>query len=214
MTLSPHEPRSAQDVAVWVRERTAAVDEFREVYDASQAHRIEHGGDCTVYPSSVGPLLGTLARISGAQRLLEIGCGLGYGALCMARGSGDLATVDTIERDDGHAALARANFERHGVSHRVQILAGDALEVLATLTMPYGFMFIDSDPDEYAASFDHLIRLLAPDGLLVTSNLFLAQYAPDIPGLEEAAQYRERISSDPQLRTVFLPSGLALTVRR
>ena len=100
------------------------------------------------------------------------------------------------------------------MSHRVQILAGDALEVLATLTMPYGFMFVDSDPDEYAASLAHLIRLLAPDGLLVTSNLFLAQYAPDIPGLEEAAQYRERISSDPQLRTVFLPSGLALTVRR
>lgn len=213
MTLPPHEPGSSAEIAGWVRDRTRDHDEFADVYDASEAHRVEHGGDCTVYPSSVGPLLGTLAAAMHPKRILEVGCGLGYSALWLARGSAPGVVVETIESDPAHAALARAQFDRHGLASRITVREGRAIDVLPKLTGQYGVIFSDGDPDEYAASLEHFIRLLTPGALLITSNLFLAQYAPDIPGLDQATEYRERILDDARLRTAFLASGLALSVR-
>jgi predicted O-methyltransferase YrrM len=43
-----------------------------------------------------GPLLGVLAAATGAERILELGTGLGYSALWLAE---DGAHVDTIEQD-------------------------------------------------------------------------------------------------------------------
>src|SRR4051812_42854285 len=100
------EPTSAQAVGEWIRLNVDSRDKFRGVYAASEAHRLEHGADCDVYPSSSGPLLGALVAASGAKHILEIGCGLGYSALWLADGSGPDGTVETCEKDAWHARLA------------------------------------------------------------------------------------------------------------
>lgn len=85
--------------------------------------------------------------------------------------------------------------------------------MLPALAPPYGLVFCDGDPDAYPGDFDHVVRLLAPGGLLVTSNLFLGVHVPDAPYLAQAAAYRERLLSDPALETAILPGGLALSVK-
>jgi len=50
------------------------------------------------------PILAVLAATIRAERILEVGCGLGYSALCLAHGSG--ALVETIDRDPEHVRLA------------------------------------------------------------------------------------------------------------
>ncbi len=93
------------------------------------------------------------------------------------------------------------------------MLQGSATDVLPRIEPGYEFIFWDGDPDQSLAALAEFLRLLAPGGTLVTSNLFLAQYAPNLPGLDQAAEYRRRILNHPSLRTAFLPSGLALSVR-
>ena len=107
------EPRTADAVTAWVRAH--ARDRFADVYAASEAHRLEHGDTCTVYASSNGPLLATLAAACGARRVLEVGTGLGYSALHLAEGSSPGGVVHTIERDASHAELARAQIEALGM---------------------------------------------------------------------------------------------------
>ena len=207
------EPTTREAVAAWIAAETRAHDPYAAIYDASEQHRINHGPDCDVYASSSGPLLGAIAAAIGAKRILEIGCGLGYSALCLADGAGPDGTVETCEHNPEHAALARTNFDQSAIGKRITILPGHARDLLPKLTAAYDLIFADGDPDEYLADLEHFIRLLRPGGTLITSNLFLGVYIPDAPWLADVAEYRRRILEDPRLRTTFLPDGKALTIR-
>ncbi len=214
MPLPPGEPTTPEAVTAWVSQQTSARDPFAHIYRASEEHRLEHGPGCTVYPTGSGPLLGTLAAAAAARRILEVGCGLGYSALWLALGSSPDGRVDTIEQDSSHADLARKNFHDLGYGQRITVHLGRGSDALPRLAEPYDFLFCDGDVDEYLANLEQFLRLLRPGGLLVTSNLFLGQYAPDLPGLDQAAAYRLSILDDRRLLTAFLPGGLALSVRR
>lgn len=214
MPIPAGEPDSPELVANWVNEQARARDPFAHVYRASEEHRQNHGPDCTVYPTASGPFLGTLAAATGARRMLEVGCGLGYSSLWLAFGSSPDGLVETVEQDAGHIELAQRHFEQEDCTQRVTVHQGRGAEVLAGLSGPYDLIFCDGDIDEYMVDLDHFLRLLRLGGLLVTSNLFLAQFAPDIPGLDQAAEYRRRILDDQRLITAFLRTGMALSVRR
>jgi predicted O-methyltransferase YrrM len=203
------EPASAEEVAAWIAEAAQRRDRYEGVRRASHEHRLEHGHGCTVYPTSSGPLLGLLATAVGGGRVLEVGTGLGYSALWLAAGG---AAVETIERDPLHAELAQANLAARGVDAEIEV--GDALDAVRTREGSYDLVFCDADPVGYADLLDEFLRLLRPGGLLVSANLFLAQFAEDIPGLDELARYRRRILDDERLETAFVPGGMALSLRR
>jgi predicted O-methyltransferase YrrM len=213
MPLPANEPTSQAAVAAWISGQMRAHDRYESVYDASERHRVEHGGDCDVYPSANGPLLGALAAAVRANRILEVGCGLGYSALWLADGAGPDSTVDTCEKEPLHAEIARRQVAQHEAGRRITIHAGRALDVLAGLRGTYDVIFADGDPDEYLADLQHFQRLLKVGGTLITSNLFLGVYVPDAPWLADAVEYRRRVLDEPWLRTVFLPDGKALSVR-
>jgi predicted O-methyltransferase YrrM len=206
------EPTSAESVAEWIETAKRQRDPFEHVRLASHDHRESHGADCSVYPTSSGPLLSVLAGAVGAQRILEVGCGLGYSALCLAQGSNRL--VETIERDATHARLAEETIMREGYADRVRVLRGRGADVLPRLDGPYDLIFSDGDPEEMAFDLEHFLRLLRRVGLLVSANLFLAQFVRDLPGIEQMAEYRHRILDDEQLLTVIAPGGIASSLAR
>ncbi len=211
--MTQDELTTPEAIASWIAENTRSRDRFASVYDASEAHRIEHGGECDVYPTGSGPLLGALVAACGGQRVLEVGCGLGYSALWLAHGCRPDGIVETCEKSPAHAELAHKHFRKHGVESRVTIHVGRAADVMPRMAEGIDFIFCDGDPDQYLADLEQFIRLLKPGGTLVTSNLFLGQYVPDAPWLEESAAYRLRVLDDPRLETAFLPRGLALSVK-
>ena len=206
------EPTSPASVADWIAAAERERDPFEHVRRASHKHREAHGAGCSVYPTSSGPLLSVLAAAVGAERILEVGCGLGYSALCLARGSSGL--VETIERDADHARLAEETIAGERYGDRIRVVAGRGADVLPTLAGPYDVIFSDGDLEEMPLDLDHFLRLLRPAGLLVSANLFLAQFVPDLPGIEQMAEYRRRILDDERLLTAIVPAGLALSFRR
>jgi predicted O-methyltransferase YrrM len=206
------EPTSPETVAAWIDTAQREHDPFERVRRASHEHREKHGPGCTVYPTSSGPLLAVLAATIRAERILEVGCGLGYSALCLAHGSG--ALVETIERDAEHERLAELEIARAGDGDRIRVISGQAADILPGLSGPYDLIFSDADPEEMPIALDHFLRLLRPRGLLVSANLFLAQFVTDLPGIEEMAQYRKRIVDDERLLTAIVPGGLALSCLR
>jgi predicted O-methyltransferase YrrM len=201
------EPTSAEAVHTWIEEH--ARDRYRHVRDASVRHREEHGRGCTVYPTSSGPLLGVLVEATGARRVLELGTGLGYSALWLAHAG---ARVETIEQDEGHAALAREAFAREGAA--IEVHLGRGAEVLPTLEPGYDVVFSDGEPVEFETDLDEFERVLRAGGLLVSANLFLGQYSADVDGLEHAAAYRLRLLDEDRYTSTILLDGLALSVLR
>jgi predicted O-methyltransferase YrrM len=202
------EPASPEAVATWIADASRRQDPFEDVRRASHEHRVEHGFGCTVYPSNEGPLLRVLASAVRAKHVLEIGTGLGYSTLCLAA---DGARVKTIERDPVHAELAGQNLAAHGVA--AEVVVGRALDVVPQLDGAYDLVFCDADPVGYESLLDELHRVLRLGGLLVSANLFLAQFADGISGLDELARYRDRLLGEERFRTAFVPGGMTLSVR-
>ena len=213
MAMPRKEPKTAKAVQRWVDENNGKHDRFAHVAQKYDGHRASHG--CyDVYPYPNGPLLGTLAAAHHAQRIVEVGGGLGYSALWFAYGAGTDSRVESVECDADHAALARAHFKAAGLSERITILNGTGATVLPTLKDSYDLAYFDTDPAESLIDLEQFTRLLKPGGLLISANLFLGQYAPDLPGLEKTAEYRERILDSARWLTSYLPDGTALSVKR
>ncbi len=118
-----------------------------------------------------GRLLGLLARISGARRVLEIGTLAGYSTICLARGIGPDGRVVTCEYEPRHAEVARANLARAGVSDRVEVIVGAALNTLGTLDGPFDMFFIDADKENNPAYVEAAVGLAAPGALIVVDNV-------------------------------------------
>ncbi|HEX3938631.1 MAG TPA: class I SAM-dependent methyltransferase [Xanthobacteraceae bacterium] len=144
-----------------------APDLFAKIRTATNTHRGKHG--CNAYPYDNGPLLGALAGVANARRILELGTALGYTALSFAAGARD-ATVDTVERDPEHVVLARENIAAAGMDHRITVHEGDFAAVLPTLDPGYDVAFFDGGTP-VSALHKTLRGLLRTGGTLITANL-------------------------------------------
>ncbi len=197
----------------WLAAQASTVDPFDHIRQASEAHRQQHGAACTVYPTSRAPLWGVVAGAIRANRILEIGTGLGYSALWLAYGAPE-ANVSTIEVDPDHAALARANVRKAGYANRIKIANTRAIGFLADYDEQVDVIFCDGDLDEYGDYPAHFMRLLRVGGLLITANLFAGWYTPDMPGLDSAIAYRNQTLGDQRLLTTFIgANAISLRIR-
>jgi predicted O-methyltransferase YrrM len=211
--MVPTEPKSPEEVQQWIEEHTKKCDRFGHIAARYDSHRAAHG--CyDVYPYPNGSLLGALAATHRAQRIIEVGCGLGYSALWFAYGAGPGSVVESIERDPQHAAIARDHFTAEGLNDRIKIHEGLGATILPALKDNYDLAYFDTDPSESLVDLEQFERLLEPGGLVISANLFLGQYAPDLPGLEKTAEYRQRILDSARWLTTFLPDGTAISVKR
>src|SRR5262245_17199972 len=81
-----------------------------------------------------GKLVQMLAEMVGAKRILEIGTLGGYSTIWLARGLAEGGSVVTLEAQEKHAAVARKNIERAGLSKQVEIVVGLARETLPKIS--------------------------------------------------------------------------------
>jgi caffeoyl-CoA O-methyltransferase len=122
-----------------------------------------------------GKLLHFLARLCGANRILEIGTLAAYSTIWLARALPATGQVVTIEADPAYAKIARANLKRAGVQHQVSIRVGRALDVLPAIEAegahPFDMIFIDADKPPYAEYLEWALRLSRPGSLIVADNV-------------------------------------------
>ena len=122
-----------------------------------------------------GKLLQILAQIVRASSILEIGTLGGYSTIWLARGLRPGGRVVTLEVDPKHAAVAKANFARAGLSRAIDLRVGNALETLPLLARESGgkfdLIFIDADKANNAAYFDWSLQMSHPGTLIVVDNV-------------------------------------------
>lgn len=122
-----------------------------------------------------GKLLHLLARMSAARNVLEIGTLGGYSTIWLARAVGPSGHVLTLEYAPAHAEVARANLERAGLSERVEVRVGAALESLPAIEReglaPFDLVFIDADKENNAAYVRWALALSHPGTVIVVDNV-------------------------------------------
>ncbi len=169
-------------------------------------------------------LLKVILSYGKPERILEIGCAIGFSAVLMAEYTPRETLVTTIEKDTARAMQARENFARAGVSDRVTLLEGDAADILKTLEGPYQLIFMDAAKGQYPIFLEDALRLLAPGGMLVSDNvlqegeLLESHYAVQRRNrtiYKRMREYLYTLQHTEGLITTVLPvaDGAALTVK-
>jgi caffeoyl-CoA O-methyltransferase len=175
--------------------------------------------------AEVGLFLHVLAVAIGARRVLEIGTGVGYSGIWLARALPGDGWLVSVERDPARAQAAAENFARAGVHDRAHVLVGDARRVLSKVSGPFDVIFNDGDKRQHEVVHERLVDLVRPGGVIVTDNIlwggevvpgYATQAVRDAEATRAVAAYNERLAADPRLVTAIVPlrDGVAISVRR
>jgi predicted O-methyltransferase YrrM len=146
-----------------------------EVLDATLTASDAAGLPAIAVTASQGKLLQLLARIVGARRILEVGTLAGYSTIWMGRALPPNGELITLEIDPAHAAVARKNLDRAGLSDRVRVLVAPAAESLARLSAdrvaPFDLVFIDADKANIDRYFMAALGLSRAGTIIVADNV-------------------------------------------
>ena len=133
-----------------------------------------------------GKLLHLLARIHRARSVLELGTLGGYSTIWLARALPPDGHLLTLEVDPAYARVAAENIDRAGLSDRVELRVGPALQTLRELIEegagPFDLIFIDADKPRTPDYFELALELVRPGGVIVTDNVVLAGGLADEAG--------------------------------
>lgn len=153
-----------------------------------------------------------------AKRALEIGTSTGYSSLWLIEAllqnmvankqAKPSANLITIENDPMKLEKASYNFSEAGVSDKIDIMEGSALECLRILSGTldnhelFDFVFIDADKENLKGYFDLVLPIIRVGGVIATDNvLYPTDYRPIM------TSFIEYIRAKPNVQSVTVPIG-------
>ena len=169
--------------------------------------------------------LKVLLMIKRPMRILEVGAAVGFSSILMSEYMPEGGHITTIENYDKRIPIARANFKRAGKEEQIDLIEGDALEVMHGLEGPYVLIFVDAAKGQYIHYLPEVMRLLGTDGVLVSDNVLQegdiieSRFAVERRNRTIHSRMREylyELKHHDQLQTSIIPlgDGVALSVKR
>jgi len=140
--------------------------------------KLEYTDKFTVEEMASNPasmqFLGFLTKIIGAKRVLEIGTFIGVSAMYFAKYLPEDGEVVTIEKFDHFAEIARNNFKNNGFKDKINLIEGDASDVLNNLPRDKKFdlIFIDGHKELYKEYMVLCEPLLSGNGIMIVDDVF------------------------------------------
>ncbi|MFF3917211.1 O-methyltransferase [Streptomyces sp. NPDC001852] len=167
-----------------------------------------------------GALLHMLTKLIGARKAIEIGTFTGYSSVCIARAlpkDGQLLCCDVSEE---WTRVARDAWEKAGVTDRVELVIGPALDTLRSLPQEsdVDLAFLDADKVNYWAYFEELLLRVRPNGLIIVDNTLFQGEVVNPDTEHESARlvdaFNERLAADDRVEVVMLPIHDGITLVR
>lgn len=186
----------------------ASTGVIAEMEEYAAKHRVP------IADREVALFLEITARAIGARRVLEVGMAVGYSVIHLLRGMYDDGLVVTIEPNDEMIARAQDYFSRAGVTGRVRIERGLALEVIPRLSEIFDLIYLDAVKEEYTDYLESALPLLRVGGVVIADNvLWGGQVAGEIRSPDQTAStealrlFNQHLVHHPQLRAEVLSFG-------
>jgi len=151
-------------------------------------------------------LLKLLARLVGAQRILEIGTFAGYSALSMAEALPADGTLVTCDEDPVAIAFAQKYFSESPHGKKIKQMEGPALESIEKLTGTFDMAFIDADKINYSNYYEAILPMIRPGGLIAVDNVLWSGRVLDPQDESDRAihEFNEWIVKDQRVESVLL----------
>lgn len=155
------------------------------------------------------------------RKVLEIGTAVGYSAICFSEFLSENGIIDTIERKHERVQEAKINIEKVEVQNKINIIEGDAVEVLPTLHEKYDVVFIDASKGKYPFFLKEALRLLANNGIIFADNVLYKGYVlsdynkhKQRTAVRNLREFLAELQSNKELETEILEVGDGLAVAK
>ena len=152
-------------------------------------------------------------------KILEIGTAVGYSAICFSRYLQEGGKIDTIEREEERIKQARENIKKAEVEDKINILFGDAVEILPTLNDKYDVVFIDAAKGKYPFFLQEALRMLNDNGIIIADNVLYKGYVmsdynkhKQRTAVRNLREFLQELKDNPELKVEILEVGDGLAV--
>ena len=193
---------------------------------AEESHKLENIPLINVSPN-LGKLLHLFAKLSNAKKILEVGTLAGYSTIWMAKALPEDGKLISLEIDSHHAEVARKNIERAGLSSKVEVRVGKAIDLLPQLVQenagPFDMIFIDADKPPYTEYFEWALELSRSGTLIIADNVIRDGKVLDAnhedPMVQGAQRFNKALAGNTNVTATILQSigvkeydGMALAI--
>jgi hypothetical protein len=124
-------------------DKNARLDTYLELLQPSLPQYLEeiekyaHEEDVPIIRKPTQHFFRVFLSILNPKRILEIGTAIGFSALYMMENSSSDTTIDTIENYPPRIEVATKNISNSSYGDRINLIKGDAMEILPTLDSKY-----------------------------------------------------------------------------
>ena len=158
-------------------------------------------------------------------KILEVGTAVGFSTLLMCEYGPADVSITTIENYEKRIPIARENFRKAGRESQIQLLEGEAGEILAGLTGQYDLIFMDAAKGQYINWLPDVLRLMHKGSILISDNVLQEGGIIESHYLVERRnrtiykrmrEYLYELKHNPLLETSILPvgDGAAVSVKK
>ena len=202
------------------RDTWTAVDHYFEghllpadpVLEAALADSAAAGLPEIAVSPSQGRMLHLLARMQGAARILELGTLGGYSTIWLGRALPEGGRLLSLEYEPRHAEVARRNLERAGLSDKVEVRVGAALDLLDAMIEagedPYDLVFIDADKPNNPHYLRRALSLTRKGSVIIVDNVvrngLVLESGHADPRVQGSRQLAEAIAAEPRLEATVI----------
>lgn len=164
-------------------------------------------------------VVGDLLNKIKPKFILEIGTAVGYSAMCFSRYISEGGYIDTIEREHERVEEAKKNIELVGILDKINIIEGDAVEILPTINKKYDVVFIDAAKGKYPFFLKEALRLINKNGYIIADNVLYKGYVmsdynkhKQRTAVRNLREFIAEITKNPTLETKILEVGDGLAI--
>jgi predicted O-methyltransferase YrrM len=155
-----------------------------------------------------GQVIAETIRKAKPKRVLEVGTLIGYSAILMGKELDSDAQIITIEIHADETKTAEENILKADIPAEVEVITGNAIQVIPELTGCFDFVFIDAEKTEYLDYLRLAEDKLCKGAVIVADNagIFANQMTDYLNYVRASGKYSSR----------YLPvgvDGLEITVK-
>lgn len=166
--------------------------------------------------------ISVITQLKQPQKVLEVGCAIGYSAILMAKIMPKDGMFETVEYNSDMVRIATENIKKAELSDKIKVIEADAKEYLGDIAGQeiYDMIFLDGPKAHYIYMLDDCIRLLKKGGILISDNVLYKGMIPDdnhvvrrkITIVKRLRKYIDALMNDERIMTSLLPLGDGVTI--
>lgn len=164
-----------------------------------------------------GKFLEFISRMINPEYILEIGTYTGYSAICLAKGLRSAGKLITIDINEELTPMVKKYITLEKLEDKIEVLTGNAIQIIPTLTQQFDLVFIDADKNNYANYFDLVIEKVRPGGWILADNvLWSGKIISQNMDKDTLAidSYNKKIQQDPRVENVIISIRDGISIAR